>query len=106
MSANHFARPWSAPGLGGGGGSPEQRWDSRHPITVAERQCFEKTLAITPTQVMIELNLRPADLNRRAVRATVARTAIRETLKSLAYLFVLGGPIRPPLKSTECHVIT
>ena len=101
LSANHFARPW-----GDTGPSPEQRWDSRRPITEDERQRFQKTLAITQTQVMIDMKLRPADLNRRAVRATVARTAIRETLKSLAYLFVLGGPIRPLLKSTECPFIS
>ena len=101
LTANLFARPW-----GDTGPSPEQRWDSRRPITEDERQRFQKTLAIMQTQVIIDMQLRPADLNRRAVRATVARTAIRETLKSLAYLFVLGGPIRPPLKSGKCLSIT
>ncbi len=100
-SANIFARPW-----GDTGPSPEQRWQSRRPITVAERRHFQKTLAAIKTQVMLEKDLRPEDLIRRAVRADVDRTATRETLKRLAYLFVLGGPVRPPLKSENGLLIT
>ena len=100
-SANHFARPW-----GDTGPSPLQRWESRCPITVAERRHFQKTLAVIKAQVIIDRQLRPEDLSRRAVRADVERTATRETLKRLAYLFVLGGPIRPPLKSENGLLIT
>ena len=100
-SANIFTRPW-----GDTGPSPLQRWNSRRPITVAERRHFQKTLAVIQSQVMIDKRLSPEDLNRRAVRADVERTAIRETLTRLAYLFVLGGPIRPPLKSENGLLIT
>lgn len=100
-SANTFARPWSDHGP-----SPQQRWDSRRPITAGERGRFHTTLGKMKMQVIAEWQLRPADLTRRAVQSAVDRTATRRALESLGYLFVLGGPIRPPLKSEKCHFIS
>ena len=100
-SANTSARPWGLTGP-----SPDQRWAARTPITAVERSRFQTTLTHRKTQVIAEFGLRPSDLTRRAVRADVDRTATRRALESLGYLFVSGGPIRPPLKSEKCHVIS
>ena len=99
--ANTSARPWGLTGP-----SPDQRWLTRRSITAAERRQFQTTLAHMKTQVIAEFGLRPSELTRRAVRADVDRTATRRTLESLGYLFVSGGPIRPPLKLEKCHVIS
>ena len=93
-NANAFARPWSLTGP-----SPDQRWNTRAPITADERADFRQTLAIMKTQVIREWDLRPKDLVRRAVRSSVDRTATRRALEGLGYLSVLRGSIRPLLKS-------
>jgi transposase InsO family protein len=99
--ANTCTRPW-----GDHGPSPDQRWETRHPITHSERQNFQKTLDQTKKRVMIEQDLHASDLARRELRAAVDRTATRQALESLGYLMVLGGPIRPPLKSPDGHFIS
>jgi transposase InsO family protein len=94
QSANTSARPWGLTGP-----SPDERWNSRLPITAAERGRFQNTLGEMKKQVTTKEGLRPIDLTRRVVRADVDRTATRRALQELDYLFVMGGPIRPPLKS-------
>ena len=99
--ANTSARPWGLTGP-----SPEQRWLTRRPITAAERRRFHTTLTAMNTQVIAEFGLLPAELTRRAERANVDRTATRRALERLGYLFVSGGPIRLPLKSEMCQLIS
>ena len=77
-SANTFARPWGHQGA-------QQRWDSRRPVTAAQRGRFQTILGKMRTQVIAEFGLRPWDLTRRAVRAAVDRIAPRRTLASLGY---------------------
>ena len=98
---NCSARPWGATGP-----SPNDRWDTRTPITDAQRHRFQTTLAELKPQVAAELGLGTNDLKRRAVRAIVDRTATRRALQGLGFLFVSGGPIRPPLKSEMCQLIS
>jgi transposase InsO family protein len=99
--ANCSARPWGATGP-----SPNDRWDARRSITDSQRQRFQTTLATLKPQVAAELGLRPQDLKRRAVRAIVDRTATRRALEGLGFLFVSGGPFRPPLNLEKCHGIS
>ena len=88
------------------GPSPARRWHARRPVTAAERSRFQTTLSTMKTQVSAEFGLRPSDLTRRAVPADVDRTTTRRALESLGYLFVSGGPIRLPLKSEMCQLIS
>ena len=98
---NHSARPWGATGP-----SPDDRWNARIPITRSRRQRFQATREKLKRQVMTEFGLRPQDLKRRDVRATVERTATRRALETLGFLCVSRGPIRPPLNLEKCHFIS
>ena len=86
--------------------SPNDRWNSRTPITDAQRHRFLTIREYFKTQVIAEFGLRSEDLKRRDVRAIVDRTATRRALEGLGFLSVSGGPIRPPLNFGFCQKIT
>jgi transposase InsO family protein len=97
LSANALNRPWglSAP-------TPDERWNQRQPIGDAPRQSLatlieQKKLDITQSIQRERLQKGLATEMTAACTATVARTAIRQSLVELGYLQIR----RPSNMSTE-----
>ena len=94
--ANHTLRLW-----GSSGPTPLERWQSRPPITIEQRQEFRQAAVDARRAVMAANGLgdKPMEQLSRALRASLAREGIRRALESLGYLVVRRRRISPPINS-------
>ena len=94
MDANFTSRPWGASGH-----SPLQCWESRAPITAAQRTQFIHTVESVSEEARVDMGLPRTGSLGRAAQASVGRAAVRRALETLGLLFVTRRRFSPPFKS-------
>jgi hypothetical protein len=91
MDANFNSRPW-----GESGDSPQNRWNSRLPITAARRAEFIHTVESGSEQARIDMGLPRTGSLDHGAQAAVGRAAVRRALETLGYLLVTRRRFSPP----------
>ena len=94
MDANFNSRPWGASGH-----SPIQCWESRAPITAAQRIEFIHTVKSASEEARVDMGLPRTGSLDRAAQASVGRAAVRRALQTLGLLFVTRRRFSPTFKT-------
>ena len=89
---NRLTRPWGATG-----GTPEEVWESRKPLTMDERDVLFENLNAARRAVCLEREIDSAAPLPHAVETEIVRLALQPVLERLGYLHITRRRITPEL---------